>query len=78
MTLAPPVGVVVRAHDQERPFPRCLAGMRLMDGVTTVTVRATRDVHGFGGREGLAHCLRSGGGDAVHRRTTTTKEVRVR
>jgi hypothetical protein len=59
---------LLHPHDQEQPFTRSLAGVRLPDGVTTVTVRARCNVHGFGGREVTVDLETSeGDGYAVHR-----------
>lgn len=59
---------LLHPHDQEQPFTRSLSGVRLPDGVTTVTVRARCNVHGFGGREVVVDLTTSAGdGYAVHR-----------
>jgi hypothetical protein len=43
--------VLLHPHDQEQPFTRSLAGVRLPDEQTHVVVQAKCNVHGFGGRE---------------------------
>lgn len=58
---------LLHPHDQEQPFTRSLSGVRLPD-VTTVTVRARCNVHGFGGRAVAIDLATSeGDGYTVHR-----------
>lgn len=38
-------------HEHEQPFTRSLRGVRIPDGVDTVTVRAHDSVHNYGGAE---------------------------
>lgn len=43
--------VLHHPHVDEQPFTRSLSGVRLPDGVTSVTVRAGDSVHELGGKE---------------------------
>jgi len=43
--------VLLHPHEDEQPFTRDLAGVRIPDGVTRVRVRAHDKVHEWGGRE---------------------------
>ena len=38
-------------HETEQPFTRSLRGVRVPDGVVSVTIRANDSVHGYGGKE---------------------------
>ncbi|WP_108882705.1 hypothetical protein [Anderseniella sp. Alg231-50] len=38
-------------HETEQPFTRSLGGVRVPDGVVSVTIRANDSVHGTGGKE---------------------------
>lgn len=40
---------LLHPHVDEQPFTRALSGVRIPDGIDTVTVRAHDSVHGFGG-----------------------------
>lgn len=40
---------LLHPHENEQPFTRSLAGVRVPDGVTRVTVEARDSVHGWGG-----------------------------
>ncbi len=37
-------------HQNEQPFTRSLGGVKIPDGITTVTVRAQDSLHGYGGK----------------------------
>lgn len=43
--------VLAHPHETEQPFTRSLAGVRIPDGVETVTLRAHDSVHKYGGAE---------------------------
>ena len=43
--------VLLHPHENEQPFTRSQGRLTIPAGVTTVTVRAHCNVHGFGGRE---------------------------
>ncbi len=45
------IRVLYHPHVGEQPFTRSLSGVKVLEGVTTVTVRARDSVHGYGGRE---------------------------
>lgn len=38
-------------HETEQPFTRSLRGVRVPEGIDSVTIRANDSVHGTGGRE---------------------------
>ncbi len=40
-------------HETEQPFTRSLRGVRVPDGVASVSIRANDSVHGTGGKEFL-------------------------
>lgn len=42
---------LLHPHENEQPFTRSLAGVRIPDGIEKVTVRAHDLVHGYGGKE---------------------------
>ncbi len=42
---------LLHPHEDEQPFTRSLAGVRLPPGTTVVVVRAHDSVHGYGGAE---------------------------
>jgi hypothetical protein len=41
--------VLMHPHVDEQPFTRSLAGVRIPEGISTVTIRAHDLVHGYGG-----------------------------
>ena len=41
--------VLLHPHETEQPFTRSLSGVRVPDGIRTVTIRAHDKVHGHGG-----------------------------
>ena len=43
--------VLYHPHVGEQPFTRSLSGVKIPEGVSTVTVRARDSVHGYGGKE---------------------------
>jgi len=43
--------VLYHPHVGEQPFTRSLSGVKVPEGVTTVTVRARDSVHGYAGSE---------------------------
>lgn len=45
------VRTLFHPHVEEQPFTRSLSGVRVPDGVATVTVRAHDSVHGLGGAQ---------------------------
>jgi len=42
--------VLYHPHVDEQPFTRSLSGVRIPDGLTTVTIRGHDKVHGYGGK----------------------------
>jgi hypothetical protein len=42
--------VLHHPHVDEQPFTRSLAGVRIPEGISTVTIRAHDLVHGYGGK----------------------------
>ncbi len=42
--------VLLHPHDDEQPFTRDLTGLRIPDGIASVTIRARDKVHEYGGR----------------------------
>jgi hypothetical protein len=43
--------MLLHPHVDEQPFTRSLAGVRIPDDASEVTIRAHDSVHGYGGRE---------------------------
>jgi len=43
--------VLYHPHVGEQPFTRSLSGVKVPEGMTTVTIRARDSVHGYGGGE---------------------------
>lgn len=43
--------VLAHPHENEQPFTRSLSGVRIPEGVESVTVRAHDSVHNHGGKE---------------------------
>jgi hypothetical protein len=43
--------VLYHPHVDEQPFTRSLSGVKVPEGVSTVTLRARDSVHGYGGKE---------------------------
>jgi hypothetical protein len=43
--------VLLHPHDNEQPFTRSLAGVKISDGTGSVIVRAHDKMHGWGGKE---------------------------
>ncbi len=43
--------VLLHPHEHEQPFTRSQSGIRIPDGIETVTIRAHDSVDGFGGVE---------------------------
>ena len=43
--------VLAHPHDNEQPFTRSLANVKIPDGLTEVVIRAHDLVHGYGGKE---------------------------
>jgi hypothetical protein len=52
-------------HVDEQPFTRDLAGVKIPDGITRVTVRAHDSRHGFGGKELSVQLPRADGSPAA-------------
>lgn len=53
--------ILAHPHDNEQPFSRSLGGIRIPAEFGTVVVRATCNVHGFGGRKVLVDLSESEG-----------------
>lgn len=49
---------LLHPHETEQPFTRSLRGVRVPDGVVSVTVRGNDSVHGTGGREFAVELLK--------------------
>ncbi|SDR33299.1 hypothetical protein [Pseudovibrio sp. Tun.PSC04-5.I4] len=45
------VRVLAHPHVNEQPFTRTLSGVKIPEGIDTVTIRAKDSVHGYGGKE---------------------------